>query len=400
MNYQMRLLLALFLVLVAVPAVWGQTEQTLYNFTGFADGGNPLSSLVMDASGNLYGTTLVGGAHGAGEVFEVSPNGSGGWTQTVLYSFTGGADGANPADADVIFDKAGNLYGTTAGGGAKNLGVVFELSPSSGGWTETVLHSFAGGLDWNNPYSGLLFDQAGNLYGTTYGGGPYGDGTVFQLKPSSKGWTETVIHAFDGATGSAPVGGLTFDRKGNLFGTTQGGGAHKVGVVFEVHYAGKGTWTARAIHNFTGGSDGGYPYAERLIFDEAGHLYGTTQGGGVNNYGVVFKLFHAGKGWKERVLYKFNGAVESNPYSGLVMDSNGNLYGTCANGNGTTTVGSVYKLTASDGGKYTESDLYLFTRGDGEFPESALLRDKDGNLYGTTISGGTSNMGVVFKLSP
>ena len=400
MNRRLHFVFVVAVSLILASGLSAQTEQTLYSFTGAADGANPLSSLVMDSAGNLYGTAWLGGAYGAGDVFELSPSTGGGWTESVLYSFTGGADGANPFTADVIFDKAGNLYGTTTGGGAQGLGVVFELTPTSAGWTETVLHSFAGGTDGQNPYAGLAIDPFGSLYGTTYGGGAYGVGTVFQVKRGSGGqWTEKVIHTFDVKTGSDPVGGLVFDNKGDLFGTTQGGGAYKVGVVFALLYSGKDVWTARAIHNFTGGSDGGYPYAERLIFDKAGNLYGTTQGGGVNNWGVVFKLFQSSKGWKEQLLYQFNGAVEANPYAGLVMDGNGNLYGTCANGNMTTTVGSVFKLTPAVGGKYTETDLHLFTKVDGEFPYSALLRDKAGNLYGTTDMGGASGMGVVFEVS-
>jgi uncharacterized repeat protein (TIGR03803 family) len=400
MNRRLHFVFVVAVSLILANGLSAQTEQTLYSFTGAADGANPLSSLVMDSAGNLYGTAWLGGAYGAGDVFELSPSTGGGWTESVLYSFTGGADGANPFTADVIFDKAGNLYGTTTGGGTQGLGVVFELTPTSAGWTETVLHSFAGGIDGQNPYAGLVIDPFGSLYGTTYGGGAYGVGTVFQVKRGSGGqWTEKVIHTFDVKTGSDPVGGLVFDSKGDLFGTTQGGGAYKVGVVFALLYSGKDVWTARVIHNFTGGSDGGYPYAERLIFDKAGNLYGTTQGGGVNNWGVVFKLFQSSKGWKEQLLYQFNGAVEANPYAGLVMDGNGNLYGTCANGNMTTTVGSVFKLTPAGGGKYTEADLHLFTKVDGEFPYAALLRDKAGNLYGTTDMGGASGMGVVFEVS-
>jgi uncharacterized repeat protein (TIGR03803 family) len=392
MNRRLHFAFVVAVSLILASGLSAQTEQTLYSFTGAADGANPLSSLVMDSAGNLYGTAWLGGAYGAGDVFELSPSTGGGWTESVLYSFTGGADGANPFTADLIFDKAGNLYGTTTGGGAQGLGVVFELTPTSAGWTETVLHSFAGGIDGQNPYAGLVIDPFGSLYGTTYGGGAYGVGTVFQVKRGSGGqWTEKVIHTFDVKTGSDPVGGLVFDSKGDLFGTTQGGGAYKVGVVFALLYSGKDVWTARAIHNFTGGSDGGYPYAERLIFDKAGNLYGTTQGGGVNNWGVVFKLFQSSKGWKEQLLYQFNGAV--------VMDGNGNLYGTCANGNMTTTVGSVFKLTPAGGGKYTETDLHLFTKVDGEFPYAALLRDKAENLYGTTDLGGASGMGVVFEVS-
>jgi len=399
MNVQIRLSLILAMTLAFVPGLYAQTEQTLYSFSGGADGGDALSSLVMDAAGNLYGTTFVGGAYGAGDVFELSPN-SGGWTESVLYSFTGGADGANPYLADVIFDKAGNLYGTTVGGGANNLGVVFELTRTDNVWSESVLHSFAGGIDGQNPYAGLVLDPFGNLYGTTNGGGAYGVGAVYEVKRGDGGsWTEQVIHAFDSKTGSSPVGGLVFDSKGDLFGTTQGGGAYGVGVVFALEYSGRDVWIAKAIHSFTGGTDGGYPYAERLILDKAGSLYGTAQGGGVNNAGVVFRLLQTSTGWKEQVLYEFNGAVESNPDGGLVMDGKGNLYGTCANGNKETTVGSVYKLAPATGGKYTESDLYLFTSGDGEFPESSLLRDKVGNLYGTTWLGGASNAGVVFEVS-
>lgn len=400
MNRRLSLACLLAVVLVLVSGLVAQTEQTLYSFTGGADGDNPLSSLVMDASGNLYGTTFVGGLINAGVVYELSPDGNG-WTQTVVHTFTGEADGANPYYADVILDRNGNLYGTTVNGGTSNLGVVFELSPDgNGGWTETVLHSFSGGVDGANPYSGLVLDPYGNLYGTTYSGGGYDVGTVFQLKRGTGGhWTENVIYTFDIKTGSGPVGGLVFDSKGDLFGTTQSGGASQVGVVYMLQYVGKNKWAPRVIHNFTGGADGGYPYAERLIFDKAGNLYGTTEGGGVNNWGVAFKLFQSSTGWKEQVLYRFNGAVESNPFSGVVMDGVGNLYGTCANGNMTTTVGSIYKLTPSSGGKYTESDLYLFTGKDGGFPQSGLLRDKAGNLYGTTLQGGESNRGVVFELS-
>ncbi len=400
MNRQVCLWLVLAVTLAVVPEVCAQSEQTLYSFTGSSDGGNPLSSLVMDVAGNLYGTTFVGGVYGAGEVFELSPNASGGWTESVLYSFTGGADGANPYLADVIFDKAGNLYGTTVGGGDHNLGVVFKLTQTGSGWSESVLHSFAGGIDGTGPYAGLLLDRSGDLYGTTSGGGAYGVGTAFELQHSSSGrWRELIVHTFDVKTGSAPVGGLVFDSKGDLFGTTQAGGSSGVGVVFELEHSGSSTWTTRVLHNFTGGTDGGYPYAERLIFDHAGALYGTTLGGGVNNYGVVFRLSRTTARWEERVLYEFNGAVESNPNSGLVLDGNGNLYGTCANGNGVTTVGSVFKMTPGAGGKYTEKDLYLFTRGDGEFPDSALLFDRAGNLYGTALLGGAGNMGVVFELS-
>ena len=284
-------------------------------------------------------------------------------------------------------------------GGAHNLGVVFELTPTGNGWSESVLYSFAGGSDGAYPYSGLVFDPAGDLFGATYGGGANTEGTVFRLKHSNGQWTEQVIHTFDLKTGNASLGGLVFDGRSDLFGTTQGGGASGAGVVFGLQRSKGDTWTARVLHNFTGGTDGGYPLAERLNIDRAGNLYGTTSGGGLNNYGVVFRLFPTTHGWKEQVLYSFTGAVEANPYSGLVMDGSGNLYGTCASGDGVTTVGSVFELTPAVGSTYTETDLHLFTRGDREFPEAALLLDKAGNLYGTTRLGGAGNMGVVFEVS-
>lgn len=394
MSSKIRLLAIAALVICFSRLLPAQTDQTLYNFTGFGDGGNPLSSLVMDSAGNLYGTTFVGGQFGAGEVYELSPTGI-----SVIYSFTGGADGANPYAADVIFDASGNLYGTTAGGGANNLGTVFKLAPSASGWTESVLHSFAGTTDGATPAAGLVFDLAGDLYGTTSVGGINNAGTVFQLKPGTNGvWSEKVIHAFNTKDGSVPNGGLVFDRANNLYGVTQGGGAKSAGVVFKLTPSTKG-WAISILHNFTGGADGGNPFAERLILDSSGRVYGTTQGGGQFNGGTVFRLTSTATGqWSDRVLYNFNTKLAANPFSGLTMDSKGNLYGTCANGNGVTTVGAVFELIAQPDDKWTEVNLHLFTRTDGQFPESALLRDASGNLYGTTLQGGASNMGVVFEI--
>jgi uncharacterized repeat protein (TIGR03803 family) len=277
--------------------------------------------------------------------------------------------------------------------------VVFELAPTENGWSETVLYSFAGGNDGAYPYAGLALDPEGSLFGTRNGGGASGVGTVYRLRYSNGQWTEHVIHTFDFTTGNGPLGGLVFDRRGDLFGTTQGGGASGAGVVFGLQRSKGNTWTARVLHSFTGGTDGAFPYAERLIFDRTGNLYGTTEGGGSNNYGIVFRLSPISHGWKEQVLHEFTGAVEANPYTGLVMDGSGNLYGTCANGDGVTTVGSVFELTPAAGGNYAETDLHQFTRADGEFPEAALLLDKAGNLYGTTLLGGAGNIGVVFEVS-
>jgi uncharacterized repeat protein (TIGR03803 family) len=384
------------------PAAAAQTDLTLYSFTGGSDGGDPLSNLAMDAAGNLYGTTFVGGAYGAGEVFELNHNPGGDWSETVLYSFTGGLDGANPYYSGVIFDASGNLYGTSVDGGASNLGTVFELSRTGGGWSEKVLYSFAGGLDGASPYAGLVFSAAGSLYGTTYAGGAYDDGTVFELTPAGKGqWTETVIHTFNETNGAAPAGELVFDRQGNLYGVTQGGGNSKAGVAFKLVPSSTGRWTGEILHSFTGGSDGGSPYAEKLVFDALGNLYGTTITGGASQLGTVFKLSRNAAGaWNETVLYSFNGALAANPNSGLILDGKGNLYGTCANGNGESTVGAVFEVSPEAGGKWSEINLLLFTRQNGEFPEGSVVGDAARNLYGTAWLGGAYNMGVVFEIAP
>ncbi|PYX46692.1 MAG: hypothetical protein DMG79_15670, partial [Acidobacteria bacterium] len=377
--------------LLTIPAT-AQTDETLYSFTGYADGGDPLSSLVADSSGNLFGTAFVGGPNGAGEVFELTRTPSGSWNQSVVYGFTGGADGANPYYADVILDAAGNLYGTTVGGGDHNLGVVFKLTRSETGWTESVLYSFAGGSDGANPYAGLVFDKAGNLFGTTYGGGSGGIGTIFELSPGTPGqWTETVLHTFTGLDGDSPAGGLTLGRNGNLYAVTQGGGAHHSGAVYQLTHSTRG-WNETVLYSFTGGADGSSPYAERLLIDNSGHIYGTTEGGGAHQLGAVFRLsLLPSHHWKEQVLYSFDGSVAANPASGLIADGAGNLYGTCVNGNGET-VGAVYKLLRQPGDQWTEINLHVFNREDGEFPYASPISDAAGNLYGTTLLGGTGSM--------
>ncbi len=390
------------MIFLYAAAAGAQTEVTLYNFTGGSDGGDPLSNLVMDAAGNLYGTTFVAGTYGAGEVFELSRNGAGGWKESVLYSFTGGVDGANPYYAGVIFDAFGNLYGTTVGGGASNLGTVFQLTKNGNEWSEKVLYSFAGGADGAAPYAGLVFDTAGNLYGTTYYGGSYDDGTIFEVIRGGKGqWTQKVIYTFNETNGDAPAGGLILDREGNLYGVTQGGGNSHAGVVYKLTPLSDGNWNGEILYAFTGGADGSGPYAERLVFDRKGNLYGTTNGGGDFQRGTVFQLFRNKAGsWNETVLYSFDGSVAANPTSGLIFDGKENLYGTCSNGNGESTVGAVFELSPQPGGGWSERNLVLFNRVDGEFPEGSLLGDSAGDIYGTTWLGGAENMGVVFEVVP
>ena len=286
--------LAIFTAILFVTSTWAAAEEkVLHSFSGGADGTYPYGGLIFDAAGNLYGTTTSGGTSNTGTVFELTPAAGGTWTEKVLHSFSGGTDGIHPY-AGLIFDAAGNLYGTTDLGGAYGYGTVFELTPAAGGtWTEKVLHNFNnGGTDGTRPYARLTFDAAGNLYGTTYGGGAYNSyGTVFELTPAAGGtWTEKVLHSFgSGTDGLIPYGGLIFDAAGNLYGTTAYGGTNDLGTVFELTPKAGGGWTEKVLYSFGDGTDGVSPLAG-LIFDAAGNLYGTTQHGGTYNYGTVFEI--------------------------------------------------------------------------------------------------------------
>jgi uncharacterized repeat protein (TIGR03803 family) len=354
-------------------------EVLLYSFSG-TDGQNPDAGLVMDSAGDFYGTTQSGGANGDGTVFKISANG----TETVLHSFTGGADGMNP-EAPLILDSAGNLYGTTVGGGAHGDGTVFEVSASG---TESVLYSFAGGTaDGANPYAAVVMDTSGNLYGTTQNGGASGAGTVFKI---TAGGTESVLYSFALGTtdGTNPDAALIMDSAGNLYGTTPNGGAHNQGTVFEVSASG----TESVLYSFAGGpTDGGYPFSA-LVADGTGDFYGTTYSGGAHGQGTVFKL---GTDGTESVLYSFgSGTDAADPHSVLTLDSAGNLYGTSTQG-GQFGLGTVFEL-AADG---TESVLHSFNTADGQNPGAVgLVMDSAGHMYGTTQNGGANGDGVVFEV--
>src|ERR1700722_14726211 len=301
-------------ILAAVTILTGaasaaSTPQVIYSFAGGADGEYTDTELVVDAAGNLYGTSVQGGTFGSGTVFELSPSG-GGWTHTVLYNFTGGADGGEPYKG-VTLDAQGNLYGTAVTGGAGSCeggcGVVFKLTNSGGTWTQSVIHSFTGGNDGSGPGSGLTFDRHGYLYGMTPTGGAYSLGVIYQLKPQANGtWGLNVIHAFtggvDGSSGSA--GRLILDRAGNLYGVTTVGGANGKGGAFQLSRSQTG-WTLVPLYAFKDQPDGALPYGG-LIFDRAGNLYGTTYYAGANDVGTVYKLTHAAGSWTETVLYNFN----------------------------------------------------------------------------------------------
>ena len=295
------------------------TETVLHSFANNGtDGYNPVAGLLRDAKGNLYGTTQSGGANGVGTVFKISAKG----IETVLYSFASGTDGAYPYTG-VIMDKSGNLYGTTQLGGVNNMGTVFKLSANG---TETLLHSFAeDGGDGFWPFGELIMDKSGNLYGTTAQGGANSAGMVFKLGTDE---TETILYSFAGGSdGAYPYAGMIMDAKGNLYGTTVQGGENNAGTLF----AFSAKQTERVLHFFpTYGGDGEYPRAV-LIRDKKGNLYGTTYGGGAYGEGTVFELSAKGI---ETVLHSFanNGTDGYNPYAGLVMDKSGNLYGTTVSG--------------------------------------------------------------------
>jgi uncharacterized repeat protein (TIGR03803 family) len=373
------------MTMLIVPSAQGQTFKILHSFTGETDGAFPYAGLVQDSEGNFYGTTLSGeGKSGLGTVFELSKTGK----ETVLYTFTGGADGAFP-NGGVIRDAEGSLYGTTTFGGdttcnSRGCGVVFKLSATG---TETVLHTFTGGTDGEYPYAGVIRDSDGNLYGTTKDGGAT-HGTVFKVSSSGE---ETILHSFTGLPdGGFPYGGLIQDAKGNLYGTTSLGGAYSSGTVFELNTAGEES----VLFSFSGAADGGNPWAG-VIRDAAGNLYGTAEGGASGN-GVVFKLSPAGK---ETVLYNFKGRPDGrDPKGGLIRDAEGNLYGTTFIG-GAYTRGTVFKLSAA--GKETVLHSFCKQSGcpDGQEIWSGLIQDAKGNLYGTAYFGGASGVGSVFELT-
>jgi uncharacterized repeat protein (TIGR03803 family) len=401
-----RSILGMLAVFASVTATLRGQETLLHSFNN-NDGQQPIGGLIVDASGNLYGTTFYGGAHGAGTVYKLTP-GTSGWTETVLHSFNDtGVDGFWPNDR-VTMDGSGNLYGTTFFGGAFGVGIVFELSPGTGGgWTEKTLHNFsAGSGDGTYPHTSLVFDAAGNLYGTTAGGGANGYGAVFELSPTVGGvWNETV-YSFSSTDGAGPYGALVFDAAGNLYGTTYNGGAstaclYGCGTVYELSPNAGGGWTQKVLHSFHK-VDGANPPAG-LTIDADGVLYGMTSQGGAYNYGTAFELRRRVDGsWREQTLHNFNanGRDGYNPSSAMILDAAGNLYGTTSTG-GAHGRGMAFELVRN--AQWGERILYSFSRngGGGAFdPFSGLVFDAAGNLYGTAESGGAKGYGGVFEITP
>jgi uncharacterized repeat protein (TIGR03803 family) len=389
------------LLMVALQPAQAQTETVLYSFCalpGCLDGSQPEGGLVVDTQGNLYGTTYAGGANRYGTVFEAGPSG----TESVLHSFAWGrTDGAYPW-AGLVMDAAGNLYGTTYFGGPRpKAGTVFKVSP---GGTKTVLYDFCAQkprcADGYHPRAGLIVDTLGNLYGTTWDGGTNDSGTVFKLSPSG---TETILYSFCPQQPSCPDGyyptsGVVMDPNGNLYGTTSFDGAHNGGTVFEVSQNG----TETTLYSFCTQphcADGTHPIAG-VILDTKGNLYGTTSNGGAKSKGTVYEISPNGT---ETVLHSFclkppactDGA---HPKGGVILDAAGNIYGTTYSG-GAYGYGAVFEITPSG----TETVLHSFNPAngtDGSYPYAGVVMDTKGNLYGTTYSGGANGGGTVFQVVP
>ncbi len=431
MNYKRFLgaasaaVLIIVVIFILAPGVWAQAKfKTLHKFKNDKDGGVPNRHLVFDAAGNIYGTTKSGGnveapycSSGCGVVFKLTPKADESWYETVLHRFTT-SEGTLPSSG-MIFDQAGNLYGTTAGGPTG--GSVFKLMPNQdGSWTESNLYYFCGPFgcsDGARPMASLIFDTVGNLYGTTFYGGDHDMGVVFQLKPSSDGtWTENVLTSFKSNGDAAwPLSDLIWDADGDLFGTTASGGlggdsgcwyTQGCGTVFELAPNPGGGWTNKILHRFKPDNDkkGANPVAG-LILDQKGNLYGTASlGGGVcsgdGGCGVVFKLTEDSDGrWTEQVLHRFTGGNDgAEPNADLIFDASANLYGVACGG-GAHGYGVVFKLTLSPNGKWREKVLHAFRDNPGACP-AGLTIDGYGRLYGVTNGDGGGTFGSVFEITP
>ena len=346
------------------------------------DGDGPLGGVIRDTKGNLYGTTYDGGDGNKGFGTVYKLSPSG--KLTVLHVFESSGDGVGPMGT-LVRDAQGNLYGTASTGGANLRGAVFKVTPSG---KESLVYSFRGGQDGSYPLSNLIQDAAGNFYGTTSAGGSANGGVVFKLTPNGN---ETVLHAFTGnGDGLLPAAGLVMDSAGNLYGTTRRGGVPQDGgVVFKIDPNGVET----VLHVFSSDEGGGWDPVAGLIMDAQGNLYGTTAFGGTSFKGVVFKLDPSGN---ETVLHSFRGGKDGKaPSAALVFDSSGDLYGTTFYG-GRQRHGVIFRIDPSG----NETVVYTFNDSDGAHPAATLIMGPQGNLYGTTEEGGLAEHGVVFRFKP
>jgi uncharacterized repeat protein (TIGR03803 family) len=392
--------------------------------------------LVFDAAGNLYGTTQSGGNYGCnilescGVVFELTRGTNGKWTEKVLHNFFPSDSLGFFPRAGLIVDAKGNLYGSTSSGGpycsgSVSCGVVFQLSPNSGEWTEKVIYAFRNLTDGDGPEGALTFDAAGNLYGTTIGGGEKDDGTIFELIPQSNGlWSKRTLHSFTRDEGDGPEDKLVFDNAGNLYGTTDREGAYRsgcdgygCGTAFQLRPGTNGFWTLKVLHSFGKGNDGAYPVSG-LTFDSAGNLFGVTSQGGMHGAacfaygcGTVYELMRENTDkWTERIIHDFGTGTDGNlPRGDLILDDSGAMYGTAVLG-GVYGAGNAFRLIRGSHNKWEETVLHNFGHGnDGMNPYSGMIFDRAHNLYGTTAYGGnygtgacskSKGCGTIFKITP
>jgi len=380
---------------LASSAFAARKEKVLYSFCSeqSCNGFQGPSNLILDAAGNFYGTTIYGGTTNNGAVFQLTHGADGTWSQNVLYSFCSlpkCSDGSSPSSG-LIFDAAGNLYGATDGVGTSLSAVVYQLAPSANGtWTERVLHTFTygEGLPWGN----LIFDAARNLYAATLRGG--NPGTIFELMPQQGDtWVKKLLHTFQVGDGSVPFGPLVFDASGNLYGATAEGGTGNGGTVYELIPQANGSWRERVLHDFGIGSDGTFPSS--VILDDARNVYGTARYGGVSNGGTIFRLSPDASGrWKEKVLHSFQRFDQP---GAMIFDGAGNLYGPIGGGPGCPEYGcgGVFQFDPTTGAYRVISAFGHSRKGDD--PDGVVL-DMNGNLYGTTTRGGSEGDGVVFEV--
>jgi uncharacterized repeat protein (TIGR03803 family) len=402
LRFVFRRLGAVATLLLATVAAHAVSERVVYNLAGGSGGGsNPYSKPIVTASGLIYGTAASGGVKNYGTIFELNPKAGGGWNARTIHFFKGGSEGTTPA-GNIVFDAAGNLYGVTSANGG---GTVYQLSPNgNGSWTLHTIYSFQGYPNANTPYAGLTIDASGNLYGTTNSGGANGVGAIYKLSPNGDGtWTESVLYSLGSYSGDGtftwaePV----FDAAGNIYGTTVTGGAFGQGTVYKLSPNSGGTWTESILYSFTGGADQGIP-KDAVWLDSSGNIFGTASADGTNGAGTVFELSPNSDGsYTEKTLHIF-GAVGDGyrPYSGLTPDAAGNLYGTTYVG-GAHGAGSVYRMHPGTGGGWSENVVYSFTGStDGNAPGIGVTLGNGGVFYGGTSYGGSADMGVIYAVKP
>jgi len=387
--------------------------QVLHAFGSGNDGGGVWDRVAFDKQGNLYGTTSGGGDYGYGTVFELTPGSDGEWTETVLHSFPSSSDDGIFPNGGVTIDSSGNLYGATTegGGGLNKFGMVFELSPVLGGWSESVIHNFGNpGDPACCPWGNFILERGNTLYGA--------GGAAFELSPSPNGWNEAVLHTFLGLNGdgNVPQAAPIMDSAGNLYGTTfygGGGGCDAgCGTVYELQPTGVGIWAPhetawreRILHSFGEAlGDGAFPGVGQLAIDGRGNVYGTADTGGSGRGGIVFNLTRTGATsggvWVYAILHNFSQDENGyEPSGGVILDAAGNLYGTTINGGSPLCgCGVVYKLAPQPDGTWQYTLLHTFIGSDGAEPDANLTIGPDGNLYGTTATGGSGGGGVVFQI--